>query len=112
MQSSSSFLALGGERKSGRRLRPFLLGVVAAVIGLIGAVTVEIVKTSVVDVYTALLARRIPGPQPLALEDDSALPSAGLRRGRGVAAGHGRLSRTAAFHAKRNSRFGREAPSL
>jgi chromate transporter len=38
------------------RLRPFLLGVAAAVIGLIGAVTVEIVKTSVVDVYTALLA--------------------------------------------------------
>ena len=38
------------------RLRPFLLGVAAAVIGLIAAVTVEIVKTSVVDVYTALLA--------------------------------------------------------
>jgi len=38
------------------RLRPFLLGVAAGVIGLIAAVTVEIVKTSVVDVYTALLA--------------------------------------------------------
>jgi len=38
------------------RLRPFLLGVAAAVIGLIAGVTVEIVKTSVVDVYTALLA--------------------------------------------------------
>ncbi len=38
------------------RLRPFLLGVAAAVIGLIAAVTVQIVKTSVVDVYTALLA--------------------------------------------------------
>jgi chromate transporter len=38
------------------RLHPFLIGVAAAVIGLIGAVTVEIVKTSVVDVYTALLA--------------------------------------------------------
>jgi chromate transporter len=38
------------------RLRPFLLGVAAAVIGLIAAVTVEIVKTSVVDVYTAILA--------------------------------------------------------
>jgi chromate transporter len=38
------------------RLRPFLLGVAAGVIGLIAAVTVEILKTSVVDVYTALLA--------------------------------------------------------
>ncbi len=38
------------------RLRPFLLGVAAGVIGLIAAVTVEIVNTSVVDVYTAVLA--------------------------------------------------------
>jgi chromate transporter len=38
------------------RLRPFLLGVAAAVIGLIASVTVEIVKTSVVDLYTAVLA--------------------------------------------------------
>jgi chromate transporter len=38
------------------RLRPFLLGVAAGVIGLIAAVTVDIVKTSVVDVYTAALA--------------------------------------------------------
>ena len=38
------------------RLRPFLLGVAAAVVGLIAAVTVQIVDTSVVDVYTALLA--------------------------------------------------------
>jgi chromate transporter len=38
------------------RLRPFLLGVAAGVVGLIGAVTVEILKTSVVDVYTAILA--------------------------------------------------------
>jgi chromate transporter len=38
------------------RLRPFLLGVAAGVIGLIAAVTVQIVETSVVDVYTALLA--------------------------------------------------------
>jgi chromate transporter len=38
------------------RLHPFLIGVAAAVIGLIAAVTVEIVKTSVVDVYTAVLA--------------------------------------------------------
>jgi chromate transporter len=37
-------------------LHPFLIGVAAAVIGLIAAVTVEIVKTSVVDVYTALIA--------------------------------------------------------
>jgi len=38
------------------RLHPFLLGVAAGVIGLIAAVTVQIVKTSVVDVYTGLLA--------------------------------------------------------
>ena len=38
------------------RLRPFLLGVTAGVIGLIAAVTVEIVEESVVDVPTALLA--------------------------------------------------------
>src|SRR3954447_17780668 len=38
------------------RLHPFPIGVAAAVIGLIAAVTVEIVKTSVVDVYTAVLA--------------------------------------------------------
>jgi len=38
------------------RLHQFLLGVAAGVVGLIAAVTVEIVKTSVVDVYTALLA--------------------------------------------------------
>jgi chromate transporter len=39
-----------------RRIRPFLLGVTAGVIGLIAAVTVEIVEESVVDVPTALLA--------------------------------------------------------
>ena len=38
------------------RLHQFLLGVAAGVVGLIAAVTVEIVKTSVVDVYTAILA--------------------------------------------------------
>jgi chromate transporter len=38
------------------RIRPFLLGVAAGVIGLIAAVTVQIVDTSVVDTYTALLA--------------------------------------------------------
>lgn len=38
------------------RVRPFLLGVAAAVVGLIAAVTVEIVETGVVDVPTALLA--------------------------------------------------------
>jgi len=38
------------------RLRPFLLGVAAAVIGLIAAVAVDIVEESVVDVWTALLA--------------------------------------------------------
>ena len=39
-----------------QRLHLFLLGVAAAVIGLIAAVTVEIVEASVVDAYTALLA--------------------------------------------------------
>jgi len=38
------------------RIRPFLLGVAAGVIGLIAAVTVEILDTSVVDVPTAILA--------------------------------------------------------
>jgi chromate transporter len=38
------------------RIRPFLLGVAAGVIGLIAAVTVEILDTSVVDVPTAVLA--------------------------------------------------------
>lgn len=38
------------------RIHLFLLGVAAGVIGLIAAVTVEIVDTSVVDVWTALLA--------------------------------------------------------
>ena len=38
------------------RIRPFLLGVAAGVIGLIAAVTVDILDTSVVDVPTALLA--------------------------------------------------------
>ncbi|MCW2987568.1 MAG: chrA [Solirubrobacterales bacterium] len=37
-------------------LHPFLLGVAAAVIGLIAAVTVTILETSVTDVYTALIA--------------------------------------------------------
>jgi chromate transporter len=37
-------------------IRPFLLGVAAGVIGLIAAVTVEILDQSVVDVYTAVLA--------------------------------------------------------
>jgi chromate transporter len=38
------------------RIRPFLLGVAAGVIGLIAAVTVHIVDTSVVDAYTGALA--------------------------------------------------------
>ena len=38
------------------RIRPFLLGIAAGVIGLIGAVTVEILEESVVDVPAALLA--------------------------------------------------------
>jgi chromate transporter len=39
-----------------RRIRPFLLGVAAGVIGLIAAVTVDIVDASVVDLPTAILA--------------------------------------------------------
>jgi chromate transporter len=38
------------------RIRPFLLGVAAAVIGLIAAVTVDILDAGVVDVPTAILA--------------------------------------------------------
>jgi chromate transporter len=38
------------------RIRPFLLGVAAGVIGLIAAVTIDILDTSVVDVPTAVLA--------------------------------------------------------
>jgi len=38
------------------RVRPFLLGVAAGVIGLIAAVTIQILDASVVDVYTAVLA--------------------------------------------------------
>ena len=38
------------------RVRPFLLGVAAAVIGLIAAVTVDVLDASVVDVPTAVLA--------------------------------------------------------
>jgi chromate transporter len=38
------------------RVRPFLLGVAAGVIGLIAAVTVDIVDASIVDAPTALLA--------------------------------------------------------
>jgi chromate transporter len=38
------------------RIRPFLLGVAAGVIGLIAAVTVDIVDASIVDVPTAMLA--------------------------------------------------------
>ncbi|HEX2097338.1 MAG TPA: chromate efflux transporter [Solirubrobacterales bacterium] len=47
------FLVAAAENE---RIRAFLLGVAAAVIGLIAAVTVEIVETSVVDVPTAVLA--------------------------------------------------------
>jgi chromate transporter len=38
------------------RIRPFLFGVAAGVIGLIAAVTIDIVEASIVDAYTALLA--------------------------------------------------------
>jgi len=38
------------------RIRPFLLGIAAGVVGLIAAVTLEILDTSIVDLPTALLA--------------------------------------------------------
>ena len=38
------------------RLRPFLLGVAAAVIGLIAAVGVQIAEAGIVDPFTAVLA--------------------------------------------------------
>jgi chromate transport protein ChrA len=38
------------------RIRPFLLGVAAGVIGLIGAVTVDILESSVVDIPSGVLA--------------------------------------------------------
>ena len=38
------------------KIRPFLLGVAAAVIGLIAAVTIDILRTSVVDIFTGVLA--------------------------------------------------------
>jgi chromate transporter len=47
------FLVAAAENE---RIRAFLLGVAAGVIGLIAAVTVEIVETGVVDLPTALLA--------------------------------------------------------
>jgi chromate transporter len=47
------FLVATAENK---RIQPFLLGIAAGVVGLIAAVTVDIVETSVVDVPTAILA--------------------------------------------------------
>ena len=67
------------------RIRPFLLGVAAGVIGLIAAVTVDIVDTSVVDVHTALLAvARLRRAHPLARQADGALRRARLRGRRTV----------------------------
>ena len=43
-------------KRTNPRVRPFLLGVAAGVIGLIAAATVDIVDTSLVDVYTGVLA--------------------------------------------------------
>jgi chromate transport protein ChrA len=39
-----------------RRIRPFLLGVAAGVVGLMAAIAVDIVGQAVVDVPTAILA--------------------------------------------------------
>lgn len=38
------------------RIRPFLLGVAAGVIGLIAAVTIDLLRTGVVDLFTGILA--------------------------------------------------------
>ena len=62
------------------RIRPFLLGVTAAVVGLIAAVAVDIVETSVVDVYTALLAvGAFAALHALAREAHGPLGGAGVR---------------------------------
>ena len=74
------------------RIRPFLLGVAAGVIGLIAAVTVDIVDTSVVDVPTALLAiGGLRRAQPLARQADRALRRARVRVDRRVASADSRL---------------------
>ena len=75
------------------RLHPFLLGVAAGVIGLIAAVTVTILETSVVDVYTAPdRAGRLRRAQPLALETDRRLRDGRRRHHRRHPPAHGRLS--------------------
>ncbi len=75
------------------RIRPFLLGVAAAVIGLIAAVTVEILDTSVVDVPTAILAARgLPRPHPLPRQADRALRGPRMWPGRRRAPAHGALT--------------------
>ena len=72
------------------RIRPFLLGVAAGVIGLIAAVTVDIVDTSVVDVlHRRPRDRRLPRAQPLARQAHRALRGPRLRPARGRPAAHG-----------------------
>ena len=74
------------------RIRPFLLGIAAAVIGLIAAVAVDIVDAGVVDLPTALLAhRRLRGPQSLSRPSHGALGGVRLRPRRAGAAAHRRL---------------------
>lgn len=65
------------------RIRPFLLGVAAGVVGLIAAVTVTILETSVVRRAKRDPGRRgVPRPQPLARQADRALRGARLRSDR------------------------------
>ena len=79
------------------RLHPFLLGVAAAVIGLIAAVTVTILETSVVDVYTALIALGAFARAPaLALQTHRRLCDGRRRDRRRRSPAHGRLVRLAA----------------
>jgi chromate transporter len=70
------------------RIRPFLLGVTAGVVGLIAAVTVQILDTSVVDVYTAILAvAAFAVLYRLPRQAHRALRGARLRGNRGAATG-------------------------
>ena len=93
------------------RIRPFLLGVAAGVIGLIAAVTVTIVETGVVDLPTAPDGGgSLPRSQPLALEADRPLRGARLRRDRRHPATHRALDRGVRNDALGSRRMGDRDP--
>ena len=76
------------------RIRPFLLGVAAGVIGLIAAVTVDILEDERGRRPDGdPRDRRVPRPQPLALEADRALRGPRAAERSGAAAGDRRLVR-------------------